>query len=220
MILALEDGPGARTIGTVRTLTSADLPASAALHRRVFHDAAISRLGQEAAWRYHAHLLSQVPDAIAHGMFAEGKLVGFCFGGHPHEVEGVFLRRNLWFVAGCMVRRPTVLGHASFRGRLRDGWRFLAPRRQESPPVPDEKTEAPPSLTIFYVAVAKAWRGQGIARALLDESERVARQRGMVRLDLNVHPTNHGAVEAYERLGWQRQGPARDWQGNMFKPLG
>lgn len=54
------------------------------------------------------------------------------------------------------------------------------------------------------VAVRQEMQSQGIGRSLVEESERVARERGFTRMTLNARLT---AVPFYERLGYTAIGP-------------
>lgn len=59
-------------------------------------------------------------------------------------------------------------------------------------------------------------RGQGIARSLVIEAERIAIARGKTLLNLDT-AADEGAAGFYERLGFQRAGEIPDY---AFKPLG
>ncbi len=54
--------------------------------------------------------------------------------------------------------------------------------------------------------VAKTHRRQGIGRALLDAAVDWARARDVRKLELHVFPHNSGAIELYERYGFEREG--------------
>ncbi len=55
---------------------------------------------------------------------------------------------------------------------------------------------------ITNVAVARAWRRQGIARSMLTEILDGARRRGLRMVFLEVRPTNVEALGLYEALGF------------------
>ena len=59
---------------------------------------------------------------------------------------------------------------------------------------------------IANVAVAPAARRQGVARALLAALARLARERGLSRLTLEVRVSNAPAVALYEGAGFVRDG--------------
>jgi GNAT superfamily N-acetyltransferase len=61
-----------------------------------------------------------------------------------------------------------------------------------------------------------AWRGRGVARALLLEAERIARQRGRTLLTLDT-AAEEGAGPFYEKLGYVRVGVIPDY---AYKPYG
>ena len=53
-----------------------------------------------------------------------------------------------------------------------------------------------------YLAVAPEYRRQGLARALVDEAERLLRAAGCPKINLQVRTTNAGVIEFYRRLGY------------------
>lgn len=59
-----------------------------------------------------------------------------------------------------------------------------------------------PLVNVHDVAVLASHRGQGIARRMLAEAEAIARERGAVKLTLEVLSGNHSAMRLYERIGF------------------
>ncbi len=60
------------------------------------------------------------------------------------------------------------------------------------------------TLTSAFVA---PWaRGRGIARAVVSEAERLARELGLVVLNLDLRDTQQAAIALYESLGYRRWG--------------
>ena len=53
-----------------------------------------------------------------------------------------------------------------------------------------------------YLAVAPAYQRQGLARALVDEAERLLRAAGCPKINLQVRTANYGVIEFYRRLGY------------------
>ncbi|WP_162906729.1 GNAT family N-acetyltransferase [Algihabitans albus] len=80
---------------------------------------------------------------------------------------------------------------------------------------------AKPLINIHDIAVLPAFRGRGLARALLAEVEAIARHRGACKLTLEVLEGNGPATAAYRRFGFAgyaldpSQGRAEFWE----KPL-
>lgn len=64
--------------------------------------------------------------------------------------------------------------------------------------------EGAPSVWVEDVVVAEAFRGQGIARALLRQMEAWANERGATRLQLLADTENTPALKFYQRNRWQR----------------
>jgi ribosomal protein S18 acetylase RimI-like enzyme len=55
---------------------------------------------------------------------------------------------------------------------------------------------------INYLAVAPAHRRQGYGRQLMEHAERLLRERGCPKINLQVRSTNHEVIEFYRRLGF------------------
>lgn len=64
--------------------------------------------------------------------------------------------------------------------------------------------EAAPIFSLYDLFVQPAHRRSGVGRALLQAAEKLARERGKVRMDLTTARSNHMAQALYESLGWQR----------------
>lgn len=56
---------------------------------------------------------------------------------------------------------------------------------------------------VYYVAVDKKHRRQGIGRALMNEVEVRLKKLGCPKLNLQVRSLNRGAIEFYRRLGYR-----------------
>ncbi|RJP70428.1 MAG: GNAT family N-acetyltransferase [Comamonadaceae bacterium] len=59
-----------------------------------------------------------------------------------------------------------------------------------------------PLVNVHDVAVLASHRGRGIAEQMLAEAERIARERGAVKLTLEVLSGNLSAMRLYERIGF------------------
>jgi ribosomal protein S18 acetylase RimI-like enzyme len=59
-----------------------------------------------------------------------------------------------------------------------------------------------PLVNVHDVAVLRSHRGRGIAERMLLEAEAIARERGAVKLTLEVLSGNHGAMRLYHRIGF------------------
>lgn len=59
-----------------------------------------------------------------------------------------------------------------------------------------------PLVNVHDVAVLASHRGRGIAEQMLALVEIIAKERGAVKMTLEVLSGNHGAVRLYERIGY------------------
>lgn len=60
-----------------------------------------------------------------------------------------------------------------------------------------------PLVNVHDVAVMASHRGRGIAEAMLAEAERIAVERGAVKMTLEVLSGNAPAVKLYRRIGYE-----------------
>lgn len=64
---------------------------------------------------------------------------------------------------------------------------------------------------ITNIAVDPKWRGQGLGRVLMEEAEKVARQKKALRILLEVRPSNHAALSLYESMGYMETGRRKEY---------
>jgi len=76
-----------------------------------------------------------------------------------------------------------------------------------------ERVEGAPVGYVMTLDVAEAWRRQGVARLLMVEMERQAREAGCTEMALHVFPGNEAAVRFYEREEYVRSHTARGFYG-------
>ncbi len=53
-----------------------------------------------------------------------------------------------------------------------------------------------------YLAVDPEYQRQGLARSMVTEAERLLREAGCPKINLQVRASNQGVVEFYRRLGY------------------
>lgn len=58
-------------------------------------------------------------------------------------------------------------------------------------------------VVIDTLAVAEGWRSQGIGRALMQQAETWASDRGITEIELSVWEFNQRALALYEKLGYR-----------------
>lgn len=59
---------------------------------------------------------------------------------------------------------------------------------------------------INYLAVAPAHRRAGLGRAMMAAAERLLREAGCPKINLQVRPENTGVIEFYRRIGFAVEG--------------
>ena len=59
-----------------------------------------------------------------------------------------------------------------------------------------------PIIILNDLFVAPAWRGRGVGQLLIEETARLAKTEGAVRVEIATQHTNTGAKRLYESLGF------------------
>ena len=205
-------------------ITEADLPAVAWVHLASFPESALTKLGRGAVERYYRWQLLGPHECTALGVWTDNKLVGFCFGGVFRGALGGFVQENRFYLAGQTLCRPWLLSNPIFRDRLQSGWaslRRIMRRKRSVSPITKQNASIKKiqCFGILSIAVHPGHAGSGLGRWLMQEAERVAREKGFEAMDLSVHPDNVVAVQFYERLKWEKVFQKGSWQGVMKKAL-
>lgn len=200
-----------------------DLDAVTAIHLAAFPDSALTKLGHEAIRRYYEWQMVGPHDAVNIGVFEDGQLLGFCFGGVFRGALGGFLEKNRDFLIRRVISRPwLILINPLFRERALFAARRVLkrpPPKSSSSNVSTNKSTPDRHFGILSIAVDPQFRGSGVAQLLMEYSEEAAKQRGFTRMGLTVHPSNTRAVRFYEKVGWKKDHVDGKWSGRMSKTL-
>ena len=97
------------------------------------------------------------------------------------------------------------LASADFTFRLAEDGGALAGFAKLGPDnLPGEKL--PDTIELYQLYVLEPWKGQGIARELMDWTIAEGRRRGAKHLTLTVYIDNHRARRFYEKYGFEEVG--------------
>jgi GNAT superfamily N-acetyltransferase len=133
----------------------------------------------------------------------------FCNPGTDNSLEVVSLAELNGGVAGAMAAFPAGEGEERRKRFLRVALRRRPPWRwpRIARVAREGSSRAPkPPADSFYVdalATAEAYRRRGVAAALLEEAERLAREHGFKSLALDTTVGNSGARALYEGFGFE-----------------
>lgn len=221
-------GPGDPAIDGVRALTVESLPDVVEIHREAFPESAMTLLGKRVVDRYYRwQFIGPHPLPFAAGVWREGTLQGFVFGGVRRGAVSGFARRFLSTVIVGALTHPAgakkligpkvvpVLRFMVRRTPQTSSPAVVEPARATSPVAP----ASAPSLGVLSIAVARRARGTGAATELLVAAEQEARRSGFSQMHLTVDTTNARALRFYEREGWVRKESDGLWRGGMIKSL-
>jgi len=187
-----------------------DVPAIAALFTESFKDSVLHHCGRLPAPQAMQDVFALVREAEPAAALiirdGSGGLAGYCF--------ALTALPRLWL-------RAIAGGHL-----CRWAWRWLTGRYGFGlHPVKIIalnklaflRTAASPAVAadarILSIAVAPAWRGRGVASALMGEAMAYFRRRRAARVRLEVRPDNAPAIAVYQKYGFVAAGRTYDSQG-------
>lgn len=202
----------------IRGLTTEDLQAVSTIHCKAFPESALTNAGVEVTQRYYQWQLLGPHDVVALAAIRGTELLGFCFGGVFRGAMSGFLHKNRVFLTIRILTHPWLVLNPLFRERIGLVMRILQPRKARTVSGSESAADHK-SFAILSIAVDPKQQGLGIGKLLMTKVETIARQQGFQQMRLTVHPTNHQAVEFYQRLGWEKNLMSDIWGGSMDKSL-
>lgn len=201
----------------LRDLSHRDLPAVAGVHMAAYPDNLLSRLGIEAVRRYYEWLLYGPHDMAARGCELDGSLAGFAFGGVFRGATAGYLRRNRGFLAWRLLSHPWLVGRKDVRERFASDLRWLGGKPAVPAATAIPTTQRPYEL--LAIGVLPQARQTGLARALVEDAETIARSNNYARIAATVEAGSPDAVEFYEQFGWEKVIQNGRWMGVMTRLL-
>jgi ribosomal protein S18 acetylase RimI-like enzyme len=203
------------------TLDRSHLDAIATIHRAAFPRSVLTTLGHQAVRRYYAWQLDGPHETYTIGALCDGRLAGFCFGGvFPQAITG-YVRRNALFLLSRVLVHPELLGDRAFGRKLDATARKLRtwPAKRNRKRAPSAKLPAKWAFDILAIAVDPNRQTTGVGKRIMQEAERIARERDFHLMTLVVNPSNVQAIGFYEKIGWERALVKGEWRGNMLRWL-
>lgn len=207
---------------TIRRLRPSDADATALLHLQVLGSEFLARCGLPFLRCYHRAWI-QSEDAIAVGAVDDqDRIVGVILGALRPETLFRSMVRRRGVVLGLLMVRQAVVRPELARElatnrvpRYARGLARMATRRLPTPGRPPPASSPPRIGDVTHVMVLPEAQGQGVGRALLEETRRVAADAGLDELVLVTLP-ELPAGAFYQRVGWQPDGNMTSGSGEHF----
>lgn len=200
-----------------RAIKRMELLQVADIHLLAFPDAAVSIMGREVARRFYESLLYGPQKHVGFGVFVDGQLWGYVFGGRPTEAERNYLRANVGYLSWRLLTHPWLLFRGRVMNRLVLSLRVLLRLQPKTPPKPVPSPEVvDQSFGVQAIAVDPRRRRGGVGRALMAAAEKAAREDGRTKLLLSVHGSNQTAVKFYQSTGWYGWPKGSPWDGGFM----
>ena len=207
---------------SVRQLSNNDIDAAVALHLDVLDMEFLSRFGVGFMRSYYRAWVSATGSIGLVALDHQGAVLGVVLGAtDPAAHVRAMVRHDGLRLA------TKLLGHSLVHPQLAKdlvvtrGWRYSRAlvrlvTKQLSKKGPVDVVEPGPVLgEITHVLVRPSAQGQGVGRALIDESVKLSRAAGVQELAL-VTPPDMAAKHFYERLGWRADGAMQSRSGEAF----
>jgi ribosomal protein S18 acetylase RimI-like enzyme len=212
---------GTRVRVDLCTLDRSHLDTIATIHRAAFPRSALTTLGHQAVRRYYAWQLDGPHESYTIGALCDGELAGFCFGGiFPEAISG-YVRKNAPFLLSRVLVHPELIADPAFRRKLDATVRKLRTwpgKRSAKRPEPAKPAMKWP-FDILAIAVHPNLQDAGLGTRIMQQAERIARERDFHYMTLVVNPSNTQAIRFYEKIGWERALVRGEWRGNMIRWL-
>lgn len=210
---------GVRASGRRRSgcgpLAASDLDQVTSIHCAAFPESATTQLGRRVVNRYYQwQFIGPHPDPIGIGVWSEGELVGFLFGGTRRGAVSGFARSSLGTLAVGAITHPSALRRLAapkvlpvvraMLGRPQPARpiRATVSSASDSPPHNNPVAILSPSFGVLAIAVSPGVRGSGAAVELMEAAEALAAKSGYAGMHLTVDTANARARAFYRKLGW------------------
>ena len=211
-----------RVMVSVRALGDGDLDAAVALHLEVLHMEFLSRFGPGFMRAYYRAWIDAPGSIGLAAVDGHGVLLGVLLGASdPANHVRAMVRHHGPALAVKLLTYSLTHPRLAKDLVVTRGWRYtrgvarLVKSRVTRTPQSNPVAAGPVVGEITHVLVNPSAQGQGIGRALVEESVRVARAAGVQELEL-VTPPDMAAQHFYERLGWRASGAMQSRSGESF----
>jgi GNAT superfamily N-acetyltransferase len=200
--------------------TPEDLPRLVDCHLSAFPEALSSKLGRSFAEKMFEWYIVADRGILIH-LEKDGQVIGYCGGIRVHEpgLPGAFTsisQHAFWVFVFAFVRRPWLLFHPENvkkrAGIVRNVLVRSGLRRASTSVLPAIRESFSPNWGLVVIGVRSDRRRHGHGSVLIREFERLAREDGVVLVQLSVKTSNKDAISSYEKNGWFVSKRAEDVQ--------
>jgi len=192
----------------IQTATPDDLSRIASCHIKAFPTALSSRLGVSLVKKMLSWYLDS-PKRFLFYIKIDNTCIGYCGGTisdgtQVHGSASGMIQHSFKDAFRALLLRPWLWFHADLRSRytliLKNIYFKMI---RYSTPVKDRIGQSlEPHAGLIVIGVDPANQGKGYASILLNEFERIVREKGILKMMLTVLTTNEQAIIAYRKNGW------------------
>lgn len=190
----------------IRTAKHEDLINIAKCHQKAFSGSLSSALGLEYVRKMLAWYLS-TENTFLFCINESDQCVGYC-GGMVKTIWGVGSASSMaQFSFNTAVKsflvRPWLVFHKEIRAKFPFIFRNLINRFfRKKKNLGDSTVVFEPYVGLVVIGVNPSFQGKGYGSLMLQEFEKITRQRGLKRMVLSVRSENEQAIGSYLKNGW------------------
>lgn len=187
----------------IRRISRNDVTEVASLHREIFPDYFLSRMGQRFLELFYRQFGNETGNC---GYAAEsgGEFIGLVVGtSNPSCLFNRFYREN--FKELALITAARLLQDRSIRPSLyqRKAHFGYALKSLVSKKEPAESVHGLNKFDLMAIGVKPEFRGTGLAENLLERFCGQVRAEGAAMINLSVFQSNSRAIAFYKKCGWQ-----------------
>lgn len=200
--------------------TQEDLCQVARIHKKAFPDSLLSKLGEEIIRSYYEIQMASPNECYAVGVYHEGILQGYSFGGNFRDIKSIFIKKNLIKLGWQFLTNPSLLKNVQIRHRISTIVKYIMKQPKRKKSVSNSINQKRRPFGILSIAVDPSLQHSGYGKILMNMCERDAIKKQFTSMRLTVNPNNQKAIAFYKGLGWQEILDSEGlWKGHMEKKL-
>ncbi len=188
--------------------THTNLSNIAACHRKAFPTTLSSKLGEALTVKMLSWYLNSSKRFLFY-LSENNECVGYCGGmisdgTQIHGSASSMIQHSFSNVVSALIIRPWLWVHPELVSRYRLIMKniYFKATGYNKPQAERAKLPIKPHTGLVVIGVDPQYQGRGYGTVLLQEFERITREKGIYKMMLTVMSDNFQAIKAYEKNGW------------------
>jgi GNAT superfamily N-acetyltransferase len=211
--------------GKLEISTINDLRGLAKCHKASFPNALSTKLGNRFIMKMLSWYILDERGILFH-IKHEDQYLGYCGGiliqqpGLPGAASSITQHSFNSFISSFILK-PWLIIHPENLKRIafikKNLLSHLGIEKKSNPAIKRFETFEP-TMGLVVIGVPAFQQHKGYGSRMLEEFERIAKEKGFKKISLSVKPTNMKAIKAYKKNQWQ-EGKSENDSLNMYKNI-